>query len=180
MIAHVLLGLAVLALVSCYLSALWGAPWAPTPLSTVDRMLALGGVGPGKTVVDLGAGDGRIVIRAARRFGACAIGVEIDPLRCALANAAIWVRGLRSRARVIYGNIFYQDLSQADVITLYLLQATNQQLKPHLESKLRPGTRVVSHCFSFEGWTPIAIDEGRQLFVYEIGRVGPEVQTESV
>jgi tRNA G37 N-methylase Trm5 len=180
MLIHLLLALAVIALVSSYLSTLWGAPWAPTSLSTVDRMLDLAEAGPGMQVVDMGAGDGRIVIRAARHFGAQATGIEIDPLRCAFANAAIWLRGLCSRARVIHGNFFYHDLSQADVVTLYLLQGTNQQLRPHLERALRSGARVVSHRFSFDGWTPVIIDEARDVFVYEIGRLGPEVRTASV
>ena len=78
---HIVLGIAIVALVSCYLSTLWGAPWAPTAIGTVDQMLRLADVQPGETVVDLGAGDGRIVIRAARRYGALAIGAELDPIR---------------------------------------------------------------------------------------------------
>lgn len=172
MIVHILLGIAAFALVSSYLSTLWGAPWAPTSLATVDQMLRLAAVQPGQTVVDLGAGDGRIVIRAARRFGARAIGVEIDPLRCAIANGIIRLLGLRHQARVEYGNMFSLDVEQADVVTLYLLQGTNQRIKSLLGQQLRPGAKVVSHVFSFSGWTPVAIDESKRLFVYEIGNTG--------
>jgi SAM-dependent methyltransferase len=179
-IAHIVLGVAVLALVSSYLSTLWGAPWAPTSLATVDQMLRLADVQPGETVVDLGAGDGRIVIRAARRFEAQAIGVEIDPLRCLIANGIIRLRGLRGRARVAHGNMFGFDLRQADVVTLYLLQGTNQRIKARLEEQLRPGARVVSHVFSFPGWTPVVIDEERRLFCYEIGNTDDTVKTEFV
>ena len=168
---------AIVALISCYLSTLWGAPWAPTAIGTVDQMLRLADVQPGETVVDLGAGDGRIVIRAARRYGALAIGVELDPIRWVAANAAIWVRGLEGRARVVHANMFEHDLSGADVVTLYLLQGTNQRIKARLAEQLRPGARVVSHAFTLEGWTPTVIDEARRLFVYEIGRTGPDVRT---
>jgi SAM-dependent methyltransferase len=177
LIGHILLGLAALALISSYLSTFWGAPWAPTPLDTVRHMLSMADLQAGQRLVDLGAGDGRIVIVAARRFGARAVGVEIDPLRCLLANALIAVLGLRERARVIYGNAFALGLAQADVVTLYLLQSTNQRIKAHLLDQLRPGTKVVSHTFSFEGWVPVAIDERRRLFLYEIGNTGSDVQT---
>ena len=174
MYLHILFGVAVAAFVSCYLSTFWGAPWAPTSLSKVDQMLRLADLRPGQTLIDLGAGDGRIVIRAARRFGARAIGIEIDPLRCLIANVLVWTLRLRGRARVDHGNVFRADLSGADVVTLYLLQGTNERIQPHLSEQLRPGTRVVSHAFTFPGWTPVAIDEQRRLFVYEIGRTGPE------
>jgi len=179
-VVHILLAIAVFALVSVYLSTLWGAPWAPTSLATVDQMLCLADVQPGETVVDLGAGDGRIVIRAARRFGARAIGVEIDPVRCLIANGLIGLLGLRRQARVQYGNMFGFELGQADVVTLYLLQSTNQRIKSLLGEQLRPGTRVVSHVFSFTGWMPVAIDEGKRIFVYKIGNTGADVRTRFV
>jgi precorrin-6B methylase 2 len=175
---HIALGVAVLALIWTYLSTLWGAPWARTSREKVDRMLRLADVQPGETVVDLGAGDGRIVIRAARRFGACAIGVEVDPLRWLIASLAIRALGLRERARVVRGNMFAYDISEADVVTLYLLQGTNQRLKPHLAQGLRPGARVVSHAFPVEGWAPLAVDRQQRLYLYQIGAVtDPSVAT---
>jgi SAM-dependent methyltransferase len=173
MLLHVLLGLAVVALVSTYLSTLWGAPWAPTPLDRVDRLLRLAEVQPGETVVDLGAGDGRIVIRAARRFGARAIGVEIDPLRWAIANMVIRLGGLAGQAQVVQGDMFAYDLREADVVTLYLLDGTNQRLRRHLAEGLRPGARIVSHRYRLDGWTPVAVDEEHQLFVYQVGKWHP-------
>lgn len=177
---HVAVGIAVLALIWTYLSTLWGAPWARTSLQRVDRMLRLADVRPGETVVDLGAGDGRIVIRAARRFAARGIGVEVDPLRWLIANLAIRGLGLGGQARVVRGNMFAYDLGEADVVTLYLLQGTNQQLKPHLAEGLRPGTRVVSRAFPVEGWTPRAVDREERLYLYEIGATDPSVATRFV
>jgi precorrin-6B methylase 2 len=177
---HIVLGISVLALIWTYLSTLWGAPWAPTVLDKVDRMLRLADVQPGETVIDLGAGDGRIVVRAARYFGARGIGVEIDPLRWAIATLAIRALGLRGQAHIVRGNMFSYDLGEADVVTLYLLQGTNQQLKSHLAQDMCPGARVVSHAFSLEGWTPLAVDRQRRLYLYEIGNTGPSVETRFV
>ncbi len=173
----VILGCAAFLVAWAYLSVGWGAPWVPTPARTVRRMLQLAQVQPGERVVDLGAGDGRIVVIAAREFKAQAIGVEIDPLRCALANAWIFFLGLRRRAHVVHGNIYQYDLHQADVVTLYLLQRTNQQLRDRLAGQLHAGARVVSHTFSFDGWSPTVIDDEKHLFAYEMGNVGPEVRT---
>ena len=176
-ITQIVLGLCLVALVSSYLSVFWGAPWAPTSLRTAERMLRMAKLQPGQTLVDLGAGDGRIVILAARRHGARAMGVEIDPIRCLLANVAITLFGVRARAKVYHANMNTFDLSPADVVTLYLLQGTNQRIKPQLLEQLRPGAKIVSHAFSIDDWVPVAIDERRRIFVYEIGNTGPEVKT---
>jgi SAM-dependent methyltransferase len=174
-IPHILLGIAVLALVSAYLPTLWGAPWAPTSLRKADRMLRMAGLERGQRLVDLGAGDGRVLILAARRFGAHAVGIEIDPVRCLIGNALIALFGVRRRARIVHGNLFEFDVSHADVVTLYLLQGTNQRIRPLLQEQLRPGAKVISHSFPFVGWTPVAIDERNRLFLYEIGGTGKEV-----
>jgi SAM-dependent methyltransferase len=169
MLSQLLLVVAVVALVSTYLSTLWGAPWAPTPMNRVDRMLRLAAVQPGETVVDLGSGDGRIVIRVARRFGARAVGVEIDPLRWFASNVAIRLAGVAGHAQVVHGDMFAYDLGKADVVTLYLLDGTNQRLRSHLAEGLRPGARIVSHRYRLEGWTPVAVDGEHQLFLYQVG-----------
>ena len=176
-ITQIVLGLCLIALASSYLSLFWGAPWAPTSLRTAKEMLQMAQLQPGQTLVDLGAAFGRIVILAAKRFGARALGVEIDPIRCLLANAAIALFGVRGKAKVYHANMHSFDLSPADVVTLYLLQGTNQRIKPQLLAQLRPGTKVISHAFSLSDWSPVAIDERRRIFVYEIGSTGPEVKT---
>lgn len=171
------LGLMLFVGASSLLSTLWGAPWVPTSIKTIKRMLEMADVQEGESVVDLGAGDGRIVVVAARHFRANALGVEIDPLRCLVANTVIRSLGLRQHARVQCGDIFKFDLTGTNVVTLYLLQGTNQRLKAKLAGQLSPGSRVVSKTFSFTGWTPVAIDERHRLFLYEIGNTGPSVRT---
>lgn len=154
-----------------------GAPWLPTSPAAAQRMLELAEVKPGQQVVDLGAGDGRLVIMAARRFGARAAGVEIDPALCFIANGLIALFGLRGRARVYRGDMYGFDLKQADVVTLCLLRTTNERLQARLSQQLRPGARVVSRLFVMPGWTPVAFDADRLIYVYEMGPAG-EVTTD--
>ncbi len=160
-----------------YLPIFWGAPWIPVSLRVANRMLVMAEVKPGQTVVDLGAGDGRLVLLAARKFKARAFGVEIDPLRCLAAKAFLLALGLRDKAQVRWGNLRRYDFSGADVVTLYLMQGTNQSLKGRLERSLRPGAKVVSHLFSMSGWTPVALDDRNGIFVYEIGKTSGEIET---
>ena len=108
-----------------------------------------------KRCADLGCGDGRMIITAVRRYGARAVGIEIDPLRYLWCQFLVSVLGLRDRVKIIFGNFFSQDLSDADVITCYLLQDTNEKLEGKLKQELRPGTRVVSHDFTFPGLSKV-------------------------
>lgn len=177
LLTQIILGVSIFAAIWSYLPIPWGAPWVPSSPSTIRKMLLMAGLQPGQVLVDLGAGDGRIVMTAARQFKAQAIGVEIDPLRCAIANGLIFLIGLRGKARVICGNMASYDCRDADVVTVYLLQNTNQKLKEQLSQKLKPGAKIVSHTFSMEGWAPIAIDDHKNIFLYEIGNTGQGVRT---
>jgi len=175
LIIQIVFGFSLLGIAWVYLPLLWGAPWVGTSRRVVGKMLRMADLKPGQTVVDLGAGDGRIVIAAARSFGAQAVGVEIDPLRCLLANMLIALRGLRGRARVRWGNMFDFDLSDADVVTLYLWPSTNQRLARKLRDELRPGARVVSHHFSVANWIFADVDQRDRVFVYEIGKTDLDI-----
>jgi SAM-dependent methyltransferase len=132
----------------------------------VRKMLAMAEVGAEDLVYDLGCGDGRTIVTAARRYGSRAVGIEIDPLRYLWCQALISVLGLRERVRIVYGDFFNQDLSNADVVTCYLLQSTNNKLEKKLKQELRPGTRVVSNTFTFAGLHKVREDGDARLYLY--------------
>ena len=127
--------------------------WVPTPDELVTRMLQLGGVTQGDYVIDLGAGDGKIVIAAAKQFGARGHGIEYNPDMVAHATRRAQAAGVADRARFEKADIFESDFSKADVITMYLLPTLNLKLRPTL-MKLKPGTRLVTHAFTMGGWQP--------------------------
>jgi SAM-dependent methyltransferase len=128
-------------------------PFVPTPYETVEEMLKLADVGPGDYVIDLGSGDGRIVIAAARR-GAYGHGIDIDPKRISEAKKNASKAGMENRVLFMEGNLFETDFSRASVITMYLLNSVNMKLRPNLLKNLRPGTRIVSYYFNMNDWEP--------------------------
>jgi SAM-dependent methyltransferase len=131
--------------------------WVPTTDEVVMAMLKLAGVGKDDVVYDLGCGDGKIVVAAAKQFGARGVGIDIDPQRVKEANAAVKAAGVIDRVRIIEGNIFDPSIpiKDATVVTLYLLPSLNEKLRPRLQSELRPGTRVVSNSFNMgAAWPP--------------------------
>lgn len=125
--------------------------WVPTPDEVVERMLRMAQVTANDYVVDLGAGDGKIAIAAAKKFGARALGIEYNADMARHAQRNVERAGVAGRARVVQGDIFVSDFSQATVVTMYLLPALNLKLRPQLLA-MRPGTRVVSHSFSMDDW----------------------------
>jgi len=149
--------------------------YVPTPQSVVDKLLEVAKVGKDDVLYDLGCGDGRIVINAAKRFGIKAVGFDIDPKRVAESRANVKSNKLEHLVTIEQRDIFTVDLSKATVVTLYLLPELNVRLIPQLE-KLKPGSRVVSHDFDMEGvepektWTVIARDhrepKNREHYVY--------------
>jgi SAM-dependent methyltransferase len=130
------------------------SPYVSTPPRVVERMLELAEVTDADTVYDLGSGDGRIVITAAQKFGARAVGVEIRSELAAKSSREIERVGLEKLARIIHGDMFDVNPSRATVVTLYQLTSVNRRLRGHLEKTLRPGTRIVSVDFQIPGWTP--------------------------
>jgi ubiquinone/menaquinone biosynthesis C-methylase UbiE len=126
-------------------------PYVPTPETVVESMLNVAKVGPGDYVIDLGSGDGRIVIAAANR-GAIGHGVDLNPVRVREAKANASKAGVSDKVSFYEGNIFQTDISKATVITMYLLHSVNLELRPRLLNELKPGTRVVSHSFSMDDW----------------------------
>jgi SAM-dependent methyltransferase len=130
-------------------------PYVPTRKDVLDAMLRMAGVTEGDLVYDLGCGDGRIVITAAKEFGARGVGVDIDPRRIEESNANARKAGVTDRVRFIEGDLFRVDLSKATVLTLYLLPSVNLQLRPKLQRELKPGTRIVSHNYDMGDWRPL-------------------------
>jgi SAM-dependent methyltransferase len=130
------------------------APYVPTPQEVVDRMLALGKVTRQDVVIDLGCGDGRIPITAAKVYGARGIGVDIDPQRIAEANANARREGVAHLVTFKLENALTTDVSSATVVTTYLLSASNLRLRPVLTRALKPGTRIVAHNYGFGDWVP--------------------------
>lgn len=149
-------------------SQAFGAPWIPTPHKTIRKMLKLARLKPGEILYDLGCGDGRIIIDAAKDFGAMAVGIEIDPIRYYWAKLSILRLRLQDNAKVLFGNFFKSNLSKADVVTLYLLQETNVKLIKKLSDELKPGARIVTNTFTIPGWHAIRRDEQAKIYVYKI------------
>jgi predicted RNA methylase len=138
-------------------------------MKMVHTMLTLAEVGPEDLLYDLGCGDGRMIVTAVRRYGARAVGIEIDPLRYLWCQVLITILGLRNRVKIIFGNFFKQDLSDADVVTCYLLQDTNEKLEVKLKQELRSGTRVVSNDFTFPGLSKVRQQGEARLYLCNFG-----------
>lgn len=168
----------ILALLGCGLLAAQNgddaklAPYYPTPQTIVEKMLQLGGLKAGEKMYDLGSGDGRIVIMAAQKFHADAVGVELDKDLVKMSLEKIRKLGLEKTAHIIRGDLLKQNYSSADLVTVYLLPVSNDQVQPLLDKQLKKGARVVAHDFEFRNWTPVKTEtieddgEGRSHTLY--------------
>ena len=150
------------------------APYFPTPQTIVDKMLQLGELKAGEKMYDLGSGDGRIVIMAARKYQADANGVELDESLYKQSVERIRTLGLTPKAHIVLGDLLQQDYSSADLLTIYLLPVAIEKVTPIFDKQLKKGARVVAHDFEFPQWTPAKIldidddGEGRshRLYLY--------------
>ncbi|MDX2182043.1 MAG: class I SAM-dependent methyltransferase [Bryobacteraceae bacterium] len=149
------------------------APFVTSPIAVVERMLELANLKPGEVLYDLGSGDGRVLITAAQKYQAKAVGVELSERLVRLSQERIKQEGLDGKCSVIHGNMLDVDFSQADVVTVYLMRDSNDILRPKLEASLKPGARVVSHDFEIRGWKPVFVDKSdatkraHAIYVYE-------------
>jgi cyclopropane fatty-acyl-phospholipid synthase-like methyltransferase len=150
------------------------APYVPSPHQIVERMLELAKIKPGEKLYDLGSGDGRVVIAAAQKYEAKAVGIELSSRLVRSSQEEIKRLGLTEKASVVHGDVFDADLSDADVVILYLMRDSNNTLKPKLEKALKPGARVISHDYEIEGWKPQqeervdAFRRGHKIYVYRM------------
>jgi predicted RNA methylase len=137
-------------------------------MDVVHKMLRLAKVGPDDLVYDLGCGDGRIIVTAAQEYGACAVGIELDLIRFLWCQMLITILGLRGRVRIIYGDFFKQDLCNANVVTCYLGQRTNEALQIKFEQELQPSAQILSHNFTFPKLNLIDEDEETGIYLYNL------------
>lgn len=149
------------------------APYVSSPVRVVDKMLEMAVIKPGEKLYDLGCGDGRILIAAAQKYKAKAVGIEISPKLVAKANENIEKEGLSDQAHAVEGDLLNTDLSSADVVTIYLATALNEKLRPRLERYLHAGARVVSHDYPIRGWKPTRVEKtddrhAHLIFLYEM------------
>src|ERR1700678_2206012 len=149
------------------------APYYPTPETIVQKMLELGGLKAGEKMFDLGSGDGRIVIMAAQKFHAEAVGIEIERDLCKQSMDRIRKLGLEKTAHIVNGDLLQQNYSSADLVTVYLMpESMDDKVQPLLDRQLKKGARVVSHDFEFRNWTPEKVEsiaddgEGRSHSIY--------------
>lgn len=158
----------VLALLWILIPAFYGLPSKPTKQDRIRKALQLVDLKKDETLYDLGAGDGRVLLIAAKEFGAKAIGVEIGPVQCALIWLRITAIGLGNKIKIRWGNFLKADLSEADVIFIYATSQELPKLAPLLEKKMKPGSRVVSISADFPEWEPSTFDDHELIFVYEM------------
>lgn len=144
--------------------------YVPTPEPVVDAMLELARVQDGDVLYDLGSGDGRIPVTAAREYGVRAVGIDIDPTRTAEARTNVRNAGVEDLVTIRQGDLFEADISEANVVTLYLLDSLNQKLRPKLLRELEPGTRIVSHAFTMGDWEPEAEQrvDGTMIYLWTV------------
>ncbi|MCW5963931.1 MAG: class I SAM-dependent methyltransferase [Bryobacterales bacterium] len=151
------------------------APYVSSPMNVVERMLELCGVAEDKVVYDLGCGDGRILVTAAKNYRARAVGVELSPKWAQVATDKVVEAGVQDRVRVLQLDMMDANLSEADIVTLYLISEANTILRPKLEKELRPGSCVVSHDFEIDGWKPSKVEtikvfqRPHSIYVYKVG-----------
>ena len=157
-----------LALLWVLIPAFYGLPSKPTMPDRIRKALALVDLKQDEVLYDLGAGDGRVIIIAAKEFGAKAVGIEIGPVQCALIWLRILFGGMSGKARIQWSNFYKTDISDADVVFIYATSREVIKLAPYLEKKMKRGSRLVSISADFPAWEPSDFDEKDLIFSYEM------------
>ena len=169
------IALIVLATLSLLFYLLWvvvpivaGLPWRPTSSKRIRRALEMARVQPGEMLFDLGSGDGRVLVMAAREYRAIAVGIEISPLHCQVSRFLAWVNGVTDLVSIRRTDFYSADLEAADVVFAYMTSMQVARLRPHLERQLKAGARVVTISFDMDGWEPQAVDRDQLIFIYQM------------
>jgi hypothetical protein len=144
--------LALLWVTALLISNFFDAPWVPLRMNTVDRMLELANIKPGETVMDLGSGDGRLLIRAVKNHQARGVGVELNPIMAWVSRLDLGMRRMNKDIKIKRQDMCKTDISQADVIMTYLLPEANQKLEKKVMIEAKPGARVISYAFHYPNW----------------------------
>lgn len=149
--------------------ALSGLPWIPTREVRIRKALQLARVSPDDIVYDLGSGDGRVLVVAAREFGARAVGIEISPLHCIAARINAFLAGINGRVTIQWASFYKVNFTDADVVFVYMTARETSRLRPYLEKQLRPGTRIITVSCEIPGWQPVIFDREALIFIYQLG-----------
>ena len=160
------IALFIIGLLWILIPAMYGLPSRPTHPDRIRAALRLADLKPGDTLYDLGSGDGRVLVIAAKEFGARSVGVEIGPAQRLVSRVAALYNGVRDRVRVEAGNFYRSDVSKADVVFIYATSTEVAKLASHLEKQMKPGSRVVSISADFPEWEPTGFDKDKLIFVY--------------
>ena len=160
--------IAILGLFWFFIPILSGIPWVPSSERRIQKALEISGLQPGELFYDLGCGDGRVLVAAAGRFGARAIGIEISPLHCIVARLRLLAAGVGKRTSIRWGNFNAADLSEADVVYQFGHSRYAEKLKQQLERQLKKGARVISINVDLPGWQPAAVDRENLVFLYRM------------
>ena len=156
----------ILAFLWIVIPALYGLPSRPAKLDRIRKALQLANLKPDEILYDLGAGDGRVLLIAAKEFEAQAVGIEIGPVQCAVIWLRVAANRLGSKVQIKWANFFKADLSQVDVVYIYATSTEVGRLAPYLKRQMKPGSRVVSISADFLEWEPQLVDEDRLVFMY--------------
>jgi len=167
----------VIVLVWILVPAIYGLPPVPTKPERIQKALKLANLQPNETLYDLGAGDGRVLLIAARDFDAKAVGLEIGPIQCLLIWLRIIANGFRKQIRVRWGNFYKASLRDADVVFVYATSKEVMKLAPHLEEQMKKGARLVSISADFSKWEPSIVVEHDLIFIYEMPPIEGSVTT---
>jgi precorrin-6B methylase 2 len=167
----------VIVLLWILVPALYGLPPVPTNRERIHHALQLAKLQPDEILYDLGAGDGRVLLIAARDFKAQAVGIEIGPIQCILIWFRVMANGLASRIKIHWGNFYQATIKDADVVFVYATSKEVMKLAPHLDTEMKKGARLVSISADFSKWEPSVVDEHDLIFIYEMPPIEGSVTT---